>query len=145
MYNHNKAQQSKNREHISWDILYDNTAHDITGIILGVGSANERRHNIVIPPLIRWVYTPNDPCISWMFLLANSVYIFCFYFHLYIYCWKINIQKQIADKRHITMGFQTYKSKFFSRQTAVLKLKLWNPESTIDRCHSEKKYCMWTF
>ena len=24
MYNHNKAQQSKNRVHISWDILYDN-------------------------------------------------------------------------------------------------------------------------
>ena len=22
MYNHNKAQQSQNREHISWDILY---------------------------------------------------------------------------------------------------------------------------
>ena len=25
MYNHNKAQQSKNRVHISWDILYDGT------------------------------------------------------------------------------------------------------------------------
>ena len=25
MYNHNKAQQSKHRVHISWDILYDNT------------------------------------------------------------------------------------------------------------------------
>ena len=24
MYNHNKAQQSKNRVHISWDILYVN-------------------------------------------------------------------------------------------------------------------------
>ena len=24
MYNHNKAQQSKNRVHISWDILYSN-------------------------------------------------------------------------------------------------------------------------
>ena len=23
MYNHNKAQQSKNRVHISWDILYN--------------------------------------------------------------------------------------------------------------------------
>ena len=23
MYNHNKAQQSKNRVHISWDILYE--------------------------------------------------------------------------------------------------------------------------
>ena len=26
MYNHNKAQQSKNRVHISWDILYSLTA-----------------------------------------------------------------------------------------------------------------------
>ena len=25
MYNHNKAQQSKNRVHISWDILYSKT------------------------------------------------------------------------------------------------------------------------
>ena len=25
MYNHNKAQQSKNRVHISWDILYKGT------------------------------------------------------------------------------------------------------------------------
>ena len=28
MYNHNKAQQSKNRVHISWDILYENIAFD---------------------------------------------------------------------------------------------------------------------
>ena len=29
MYNHNKAQQSKNRVHISWDILYqDNFNQD---------------------------------------------------------------------------------------------------------------------
>ena len=28
MYNHNKAQQSKNRVHISWDILYS-VKHDI--------------------------------------------------------------------------------------------------------------------
>ena len=40
MYNHNKAQQSKNRVHISWDILYDgNSIHmmivkySFTGII----------------------------------------------------------------------------------------------------------------
>ena len=26
MYNHNKAQQSKNRVHISWDILHKETA-----------------------------------------------------------------------------------------------------------------------
>ena len=27
MYNHNKAQQSKNRVHISWDILYTKRYH----------------------------------------------------------------------------------------------------------------------
>ena len=27
MYNHNKAQQSKNRVHISWDILYGVTVN----------------------------------------------------------------------------------------------------------------------
>ena len=31
MYNHNKAQQSKNRVHISWDILY--SARDLRQII----------------------------------------------------------------------------------------------------------------
>ena len=30
MYNHNKAQQSKNRVHISWDILYDTCVHSVT-------------------------------------------------------------------------------------------------------------------
>ena len=34
MYNHNKAQQSKNRVHISWDILY----------------AENKTQNILIPP-----------------------------------------------------------------------------------------------
>ena len=29
MYNHNKAQQSKNRVHISWDILYIGQADSI--------------------------------------------------------------------------------------------------------------------
>ena len=28
MYNHNKAQQSKNRVHISWDILYSSLFSD---------------------------------------------------------------------------------------------------------------------
>ena len=39
MYNHNKAQQSKNRVHISWDILYNDISHDtkpldISGFII---------------------------------------------------------------------------------------------------------------
>ena len=35
MYNHNKAQQSKNRVHISWDILYQRyTARNLTAVVL---------------------------------------------------------------------------------------------------------------
>ena len=34
MYNHNKAQQSKNRVHISWDILYDYNDVGIAWIII---------------------------------------------------------------------------------------------------------------
>ena len=33
-----------------------------TGIILGMGSANERRRHIVTSSLIGWVHTQNDPC-----------------------------------------------------------------------------------
>ena len=32
MYNHNKAQQSKNRVHISWDILYASTKFDLNKV-----------------------------------------------------------------------------------------------------------------
>ena len=32
-----------------------------TGIILGMGSANERRRYIITPPLIGWAHTQNDP------------------------------------------------------------------------------------
>ena len=33
-----------------------------TGIILGMGSANERRHCYITPSLIRWGHTQHDPC-----------------------------------------------------------------------------------
>ena len=33
MYNHNKAQQSKNRVHISWDILYMNNRHFVNNYL----------------------------------------------------------------------------------------------------------------
>ena len=39
-----------------------NIHHFNPGLILGIGSANERRHYIVMPPLIGWVHTQNDPC-----------------------------------------------------------------------------------
>ena len=35
------------------------------GIILGMGLANERRHYIVMPPLIGWAHTQNDPFYCW--------------------------------------------------------------------------------
>ena len=36
----------------------------ISGTILGMGSANERRCYIVTMPLIGWAHTKNDPYIS---------------------------------------------------------------------------------
>ena len=36
MYNHNKAQQSKNRVHISWDILYASIDRAIVGLDIGL-------------------------------------------------------------------------------------------------------------
>ena len=47
MYNHNKAQQSKNRVHISWDILYKTCDHK--GIIKG-----SRLVNISLQWLYSW-------------------------------------------------------------------------------------------
>ena len=45
MYNHKKAQQSKNRVHISWDILWYNCLvtwkHHITGRLLIVSSDDQ--------------------------------------------------------------------------------------------------------
>ena len=35
MYNHNKAQQSKTRVHISWDILYDNLSTQVVDVPAG--------------------------------------------------------------------------------------------------------------
>ena len=45
MYNHNKAQQSKNRVHISWDILY--VAIQENGFNLHLLSSNHNGHNRV--------------------------------------------------------------------------------------------------
>ena len=40
-----------------------------TGIILSMGSANERRRYIVTSPLTGWAYTQNDPC-TWCILFG---------------------------------------------------------------------------
>ena len=42
--------------------MWDIQGTDV-GIILGVGSANERKCNYVTPSLIGWAHTQNDP--SW--------------------------------------------------------------------------------
>ena len=36
----------------------------LAGIILGMGSANERRRYVVPPPLIGWAHTQNDPWLA---------------------------------------------------------------------------------
>ena len=40
----------------------DKMVHAYPGIILGMGSANERRRYIVTSSLIGWAHTYNDPC-----------------------------------------------------------------------------------
>ena len=57
MYNHNKAQQSKNRVHISWDILYNDSIillnrgldYDFRGEVpfLATDIKKYRKHNCV--------------------------------------------------------------------------------------------------
>ena len=42
-------------------LLFSELAQVSSGIILGMGSANERRCYIVMPPLIGWAHTQNDP------------------------------------------------------------------------------------
>ena len=50
-------------------------AANITKIILGMGSANERRRYIVTPPLIDWAHTQNDPWL-WYYRLHITNYKF---------------------------------------------------------------------
>ena len=42
-----------------------------SGVILGMGSANERRHYYVTPSLIGWAHTQNDPC--WCSKLSDAI------------------------------------------------------------------------
>ena len=48
----------------SYIIIDNETFLCLTGIILGMGSANERRRyiHVITPPLIGWIHTQNDPC-----------------------------------------------------------------------------------
>ena len=49
MYNHNKAQQSKNRVHISWDILYGYIAWQIHYVAAIKQLLLERGREVGIP------------------------------------------------------------------------------------------------
>ena len=42
------------------------------GIIMGMGLANEKRHYYIIPLVIGWAHTQNDPCIS--LYAAGAIY-----------------------------------------------------------------------
>ena len=48
------------------DALQPEISRQIWGIILGMGSANERRRYNVISSLIGWAYTQND---SWILII----------------------------------------------------------------------------
>ena len=45
----------------------------VLGIILGMGSANEKKHYIVMPPLIGWAHIQNDP-LDFIFYGMYTVY-----------------------------------------------------------------------
>ena len=47
MYNHNKAQQSKNRVHISWDILYASPKQNRCDFLVSLYVEIWHRHLIV--------------------------------------------------------------------------------------------------
>ena len=46
-----------------------------SGIILSMGSANERRRYYVTPSLIGWTHTQNDPCIQLQMRLYWNVFV----------------------------------------------------------------------
>ena len=40
----------------------------LPGVIMGLGSANERRRYIVMSSLMGWVHTQNDPCLQMWYI-----------------------------------------------------------------------------
>ena len=63
----------RNNREYAWNLHQERTVivcsatihsknHTWAGIILGKGLANERRHYIVMPLLIGWAHTQNNPC-----------------------------------------------------------------------------------
>ena len=52
MYNHNKAQQSKNRVHISWDILYKKIIRIIAFLFLYVHAYQMSYRFLIIMTMI---------------------------------------------------------------------------------------------
>ena len=54
---------------ISRNIPHDFLAQHWAGIIVGMGSANERWRYFVMPSLIGWAHIPNDPSWEWSVVL----------------------------------------------------------------------------
>ena len=65
MYNHNKAQQSKNRVHLSWDILYTAILHgtNISHLMITHDDVSKWRHFPRYWPFVRGIHrsTVNPP------------------------------------------------------------------------------------
>ena len=82
MYNHNKAQQSKNRVHISWDILYvishghgwgvvtlldDNVCIRMpTECLITAGFQPKLKARVLLPITNTWRNSPNDSEVTTM-------------------------------------------------------------------------------
>ena len=59
-----KHQQRLNKVEFYYNAMHQNVSETfVTGVILGMGSANERRRYIVKSSLICWAHNQNDPCL----------------------------------------------------------------------------------
>ena len=58
--------QKKKKKNDAITTTIKSTANPCTGIILGMGLANERRRYYVTPSLIGWAHTQND---DWIYIL----------------------------------------------------------------------------
>ena len=63
------------RAHYDVTVMSDTYIYIYSAIILGMGSANERRRYIVMPPLIVWAHTQNDPCTFWSVCIGHTLWI----------------------------------------------------------------------
>ena len=90
MYNHNKAQQSKNHVHISWDILYEHhSARNVDDLHVLYGRLDIWRFSLKLYGAKLWNYFP---C---LIKFSTSLPLF-----------KQNIKNYLLERKMFTGGLQ---------------------------------------